>query len=79
MALSDDTIRYSMCLCAALASIDIAQATGDSETNALAQLLQSQTGAMLYDDTLKLWHESPRTIAEEYLNETHLRVPANWQ
>jgi len=34
---------------------------------------------MLYDDTLKLWHESPRTIAEEYLNETHLRVPANWQ
>jgi len=68
-----------MCLCAALASKDIALATGDSETNALAQLLQSQTGAMLYDDALKLWHESPRTIAEEYLSEAHLPVPADWQ
>lgn len=79
MALSNDTIQFSMSLCAALASKDIAKAIRSDDTSALAQLLQSRMGAMLYDDSLKLWCESPRNIAEEYLNEAHLRVPLDWQ
>lgn len=78
MALSKETVEFSMSLCAALAAVDIAAATGCDTTTALARLLQSQTGEMLYDDALKLWQESPRDTAEAYLREAHLPVPPDW-
>lgn len=64
-----------MSLCAALAARDIAEATGWDSTEALGQLLKSKTGCELYEDDLKLWWESPRTIAIAFLNERGMPVP----
>lgn len=79
MALSREAVEFSMNLCAALAAIDIAAATGFNTTSALARLLRSQTGEMLYNDALKLWQESPSDTAEAYLREAHIPVPPDWE
>ena len=78
MALSRELTDFSMSLCATLASVDIADAIGCDTTQALAAMLASKTGEQLYDDSLKLWWESPRDIATAYLQEIGTPVPANW-
>ena len=67
MVVNDDRTEFSMSLAATLASIEIAPALGCTETEALERLLASETGEELYDDSLKLWWESPAIIAELYL------------
>lgn len=79
MALSRDATEFSMSLCATLAAKDVAEAVGCNTTDALAHLLLSNTGEMLFDDSLKLWWESPRNIAVAYLHETNSPVPSEWQ
>lgn len=59
-----------MDLAATLAAEEIADRLGCSRTSALEKLLASDTGAALYDDSLKLWWESTSDIAESFLRES---------
>ena len=56
-----------MSLAATLAAEEIAERMGCSRTKALAELLSSDIGEAIYDDSLKLWWESPRALADAYL------------
>ncbi|MBR3317868.1 MAG: hypothetical protein IKG21_08665 [Atopobiaceae bacterium] len=78
MALSGELTDFSMSLCATLASVDIATVSCCDTTQALAALLASETGEQLFDDSLKLWWESPRNIATAYLQEIGMHVPTSW-
>ena len=69
MALNEDGTEFAMSLAAPLAAAEIAAALKCDTTEALGLLLASRTGAELYDDSLKLWWESPMTIAEMFLAE----------
>ena len=79
MALAEETTELAMSLCATLAAADIADALGCGFTDALEQLLESETGCEIYDDSLKLWWESPRDVAVMYFEESGLPVPAGWR
>ena len=70
MTISPEMTDMGMNLAAALASEEIAKALGCSRTEALERFLASDTGAALYDDSLKLWWESPHDIAAAYLRES---------
>ena len=67
MTISPEMTDLAMNLAATLAAEEIADALGCDCTAALAAFLSSDVGEALYDDSLKLWWESPREIAEAFL------------
>lgn len=67
MAIAPEMRDMAMNLAATLAAESIAAELGCSATEALGALLASDIGEALYEDDLKLWWESPSTIAEAYL------------
>ena len=58
-----------MDLTAAMASEEIARHYGWTESEALATLLSSRTGAYLYDDRTEFWWTGPSAIAELFEEE----------
>ena len=58
-----------MDLLAAMAASEIAADLGVSNTQALARLLSSQTGQMLYNEETKLWWDGSSAIAQMYEDE----------
>lgn len=78
MVVNDDRIEFSMCLCATLAAVDVADVLGCDTTVALGRLLSSNVGSQIFDDSLKLWWESPRDVAVAYLEEAGLTIPSDW-
>ena len=69
MEVTDELIKNTMDLLAAMAASDIAADLDISNTQALAGLLSSRTGRMLYDEETKLWWDGPAAIAELYEKE----------
>ena len=69
MEVTDDLIKNTMDLLAAMAASEIAADLGISNTQALAGLLSSQTGRLLYDEQSKLWWDGPSAIAQMYEDE----------
>lgn len=70
MEVTDELIKNTMDLLAAMAAADIAEAQGVSNTQALAAFLSSRTARLLYDEESKLWWDGPAAIAEMYERET---------
>ena len=71
MEVTDELIKNTMDLLAAMAASEIAADLGVSNTQALARLLSSQTGQMLYNEETKLWWDGPSAIAQMYEDEIH--------
>ena len=69
MEVTDELIKNTMDLLAAMAAEQIAADTGVSDTRALGGLLSSRTGQMLYDEETKLWWDGPAAIADLYEKE----------
>ena len=69
MEVTVELIKNTMDLLAAMAASDIASDIGVSNTQALAGLLSSRTGQMLYDEETKLWWDGPSAIADMYEKE----------
>ena len=69
MEVTDELIKNTMDLLAAMAALEIAADLGISNTLAIAGLLSSQTGQMLYDEETKLWWDGPSAIARMYEDE----------
>ena len=69
MTITPEMTAMAMSLAATLAAEEIAKALDYSRTAALEELLLSDTGAALFDDSLKLWWESPLDIADMFLRE----------
>jgi len=67
--ISREMTDMAMNLAATLAAERIAETIDCTRTQALEMLLSSETGAALYDDSLKLWWESPLDIADACLRE----------
>lgn len=55
MEVTEELIKNTMDLLAAMAAADIAQTHGMSNTQALAAFLSSKTAEMLYNEETKLW------------------------
>ena len=69
MEVTDELIKNTMDLLAAMAASDIASDLGISNTQALAKFLSSRTGRLLYDEQSKLWWDGPSAIAQMYEDE----------
>lgn len=69
MEVTQELIKNTMDLLAAMAAAHIAEARGITCTQALAAFLASRTARTLYDEGTKLWWDGPATIAELYEKE----------
>ena len=69
MEVTEELIKNTMDLLAAMAASDIAADLDISNTQALKGLLSSRTGRMLYDEDTKLWWDGPAAIADLYEKE----------
>ena len=69
MELTEELIKNTMDLLAAMAAADIAETLHISNTQALAGFLSSKTAKILYDEKTKLWWDGPAVIAEMYRKE----------
>lgn len=69
MEVTDELIKNTMDLFAAMAAADIAETLGISNTQALTGFLASKTAQMLYDEETKLWWDGPAAIAQMYEEE----------
>ena len=69
MEVTDDLIKTTMDLLAAMTAACIAADLGISNTQALAGFLASRTAEMLYDEETKLWWDGPAAIAQMYEDE----------
>ena len=79
MAITREMTDLAMNLAATLAAEDIADVLRCDTTTALEKLLSTDAGAALYDDSLKLWWESPRDTAVAALDELGEQVPLHWR
>lgn len=59
-----EKIKFSMNLNATLTIQEIAKKLNISLENAFLLFMKSKTAEMLYDDSTKLWWDSPDSIAE---------------
>ena len=69
MEVTEELIKNTMDLLAAMAASDIAADLDISNTQALKGFLSSRTGRMLYDEETKLWWDGPAAIADLYEKE----------
>lgn len=69
MEVTDDLIKNTMDLLAAMAAAAIAADLDISNTQALTAFLSSRTAEMLYNDETKLWWNGPAAIAQMYEDE----------
>ena len=58
--------EFTMQLLAKMAAENIARKQKISKNKAFFKLMKSQTGKMLFDDSLDLWMSGPDYIADEY-------------
>lgn len=70
MEITEELIKNTMDLLAAMASAEIAKDMGISNTQALAAFLSSRTAQILYDEQTKLWWDGPSSIAALFKQET---------
>ena len=68
MEVTEELIKNTMDLLAAMTAAMIAEDMSISNTQALADFLSSKTGQMLYDEECKLWWDGPAAIAQMYEN-----------
>lgn len=61
-----EKIKFSMNLNATLTIQEIAKKMNISLEKALLLFMKSKTAEMLYDDSTKLWWDSPDSIAQEF-------------
>lgn len=61
-----EKIKFSMNLNATLIIQEIAKKMNISLEKALLLFMKSKTAEMLYDDSTKLWWDSPDSIAQEF-------------
>ena len=64
MEVTEELIKDTMNLLAAMVAAMIAEDLSISNTQALAGFLASRTGSLLYDEESKLWWDGPAAIAE---------------
>lgn len=69
MEVTDELVRNTMDLLAAMTSAEIAERTGIPTGRALIDFLSSRTGQMLYDRETGVWCDGPAAIADMYEDE----------
>ena len=60
---------FAMDLAAVMAVEELATEEKESTDEVLLSFMESNTGKMLYDDSLKLWWDGPTVVAEEFKKE----------
>ncbi len=60
---------FAMDLAAVMAVEELATEEKKSTDEVLLSFMESNTGKMLYDDSLKLWWDGPTIVAEEFKKE----------
>lgn len=60
---------FAMDLAAVMAVEELATEEKKSTDEVLLSFMESNTGKMLYDDSLKLWWDGPTVVAEEFKKE----------
>ena len=61
-----DKTLFAMDLAAVMAVEELANEEKKSTDEVLLSFMESNTGKMLYDDSVKLWWDGPTVVAEEF-------------
>ncbi len=64
-----DKTLFAMDLAAVMAVEELANEEKKSTDEVLLSFMESNTGKMLYDDSVKLWWDGPTVVAEEFKKE----------
>lgn len=65
-----DKTLFAMDLAAVMAVEELANEEKKSTDEVLLSFMESNTGKMLYDDSVKLWWDGPTVVAEEFKKES---------
>ena len=63
---TNDKTLFAMDLTAMMAVEQLSAEINQSQEKVLLDFMESNTAKMLYDDSTKLWWDSPSATAEEY-------------
>ncbi len=70
--MKNEKILFAMDLATLLTVQELALQTKKSEEETLISFMKSKTAKMLYDNSTKLWWNSPASAVEEYIKENSL-------
>lgn len=70
--MKNEKILFAMDLATLLTVQELASQTKKSEEEILISFMKSKTAKMLYDNSTKLWWDSPASAVEEYIKENSL-------
>lgn len=70
--MKNEKILFAMDLATLLTVEELAFQTKKSEEETLISFMKSKTAKMLYDNSTKLWWDSPASAVEEYIKENSL-------
>ena len=65
---------FAMDLAAVMAVEELATEEKKSTDEVLLSFMESNTGKMLYDDSLKLWWDGPTVVAEDFKKELKNKI-----
>ena len=65
---------FAMDLAAVMAVEELATEEKKSTDEVLLSFMESNTGKMLYDDSLKLWWDGPTVVAEDFKKELENKI-----